>query len=474
VATPNRAVPVKKTPPPQPASQGVDSTLALLAAIKENRAGLLRSEVTAKAAPQPEAPVPAPEPPAKVQQSKLPEPTPAPTRGPASSVAPAPLSISERIERHPAIPTSRNAIAAGAPLRGENVSRAAPPSSPVAAIDKIPGGRVTLLIVGAVIAVGGVATGLILRSHRTPAAPRVAGASTAPATPPAAANNFPLQLQVEPQGKQTNVRWNPQSTLIAQSREGRLVITENNQKPRTIPLALDQLKFGHLAYTPLTDRVEFRLEVVDSSGSVAEESVLSLATPPPVAQANAPAGAPATAQAAPAPAPKNGAPPVPNAAEAAKTNRPAARPFTPPAVNRALGPDGIVDAPPEVSATVTAPEAISSAQVPRAAAPPPPAPAASPRPLSVESNLQAAKLVKKVTPVYPPLARSARVQGTVHFKATIGKDGSVQNLEMVDGPSILRQPAIDAVKQWRYQPTVLNGQPMEVVTSIDVTFTLGQ
>jgi protein TonB len=444
----------------------------LLAAIKENRAGILRSDVAPKAPPHPETQVPAQEPPAKVQQSKLPEPMPAPARVPASSVAPAPLSISERIDRHPAIPTSRNAIAASAPLRGENQSRLAPSSSPAAAIDKIPGGRFTLLIVGAVIAVGGIATGLILRSHRTET-PRAVAASAVPATPPAPVNNFPLQLQVEPQGKQTNVRWNPQSTLISQSREGRLVITENNQKPRTIPLGLDQLKFGHLTYQPQTDRVEFRLEVVDATGSVAEESVLSLANPPApaAAQATTAVAASGTPQ-APVGVPKSEAPPAPSAAQAPAANRPAARAFNPPAVNRSPAPGGIVDAPPEVSANVAAPEALPSAQVPRAAAPPPPT--SSPRPLLVESNLQAAKLIAKVTPVYPALARSARVQGTVHFKATIGKDGSVQNLEMVGGPSILRQPAIDAVKKWKYQPTVLNGQPMEVVTSIDVTFTLGQ
>ena len=88
--------------------------------------------------------------------------------------------------------------------------------------------------------------------------------------------------------------------------------------------------------------------------------------------------------------------------------------------------------------------------------------------------MQAAKLIARVTPVYPTLAKSARVQGVVHFKATIGKNGVVQNLETSGGPALLRQAALDAVKQWKYQPTLLNGQPVEVITTIDVTFSLGQ
>jgi TonB family protein len=374
------------------------------------------------------------------------------------------------------MPSSRNASApASASLPGSFLS-AAPAASPLAAaIDKVPGGRLTLLIAGALIAVGGISTGLILRSHKTAPAPRVVAAA---APPPAAApaTNFPLLLQLEPQDKgQINVRWNPQSTLIAQSREGRLVITENNQKPRTIPLALDQLKFGHLTYQPQTDRVEFRLEVVDPSGSVAEESVLSLANPPaPGGSARNPQATPPAANATlTTGAQKIGAPPAP--AAAANGNRPAARTFTPPSLNRTPEQGSIVDAPPVLTTNTAAPAPLVNLQVPRAVAPPPlVANAPAPRQLQVESSLQAAKLIKKITPAYPPLAKSARVQGTIHFKATIGKDGTVQNLETVGGPALLRQSAIDAVKQWKYQPTVLNGQPVEVVTSIDVLFTLGQ
>jgi len=76
--------------------------------------------------------------------------------------------------------------------------------------------------------------------------------------------------------------------------------------------------------------------------------------------------------------------------------------------------------------------------------------------------------------VYPPLAKAARVQGTVKFEAVIGKDGSIQNLHMISGPPLLVQAAMQAVQQWKYRPTLLNGEPVEVITTIDVNFTLSQ
>jgi periplasmic protein TonB len=86
--------------------------------------------------------------------------------------------------------------------------------------------------------------------------------------------------------------------------------------------------------------------------------------------------------------------------------------------------------------------------------------------------LQTAKLIKKPAPKYPPAAREAYIQGIVKFRAVIGKDGTIQNLTPVSGHPLLVQAALDAVKQWLYQPTLLNGEPVEVLTEIDVNFTL--
>jgi periplasmic protein TonB len=106
------------------------------------------------------------------------------------------------------------------------------------------------------------------------------------------------------------------------------------------------------------------------------------------------------------------------------------------------------------------------------AAPPPPK--VTLKRITVGGNVQAAHLVNRVQPIYPPLARQTRISGTVKLHAIIGKNGAVEQLQVVSGHPLLVQSALDAVKQWRYQPTLLNGDPVEVDTEIDVIFSLAQ
>jgi protein TonB len=117
--------------------------------------------------------------------------------------------------------------------------------------------------------------------------------------------------------------------------------------------------------------------------------------------------------------------------------------------------------------------------VPSAAPPPPPVKKEEPKPatpqrIKVGGNVQQARLVRQPRPVYPPLAKQARIQGVVKLSAIISKDGTVQHLEVISGHPLLVPSALEAVKQWVYQPTLLNGEPVEVVTQIDVNFTLSQ
>jgi TonB family protein len=90
----------------------------------------------------------------------------------------------------------------------------------------------------------------------------------------------------------------------------------------------------------------------------------------------------------------------------------------------------------------------------------------------ISSSEAAGSLSKKVNPVYPPLARQARIQGTVILKVVISKAGDVQSLQLSSGHPILAPAAIEAVKQWKYQPFVVNGEPVEVETTVQVNFTL--
>jgi periplasmic protein TonB len=103
-------------------------------------------------------------------------------------------------------------------------------------------------------------------------------------------------------------------------------------------------------------------------------------------------------------------------------------------------------------------------------APPPPKPTQTR--IKQGGAVTAASLINRVQPVYPPLARQTRVSGTVRLHAIISKDGSVQQLEVLQGHPLLVQAALDAVRQWRYRPTLLNGEPVEVDTTIDVIFSL--
>ena len=102
----------------------------------------------------------------------------------------------------------------------------------------------------------------------------------------------------------------------------------------------------------------------------------------------------------------------------------------------------------------------------------PPPPKETPKRIRVGGQVQTAKLINKVQPVYPPLAKQARIQGTVRLQAIIAKNGAVVELQVLSGHPLLQQAALDAVRQWRYQPTLLNQEPVEVVTTIDVIFTL--
>jgi protein TonB len=102
--------------------------------------------------------------------------------------------------------------------------------------------------------------------------------------------------------------------------------------------------------------------------------------------------------------------------------------------------------------------------------PPPPRPKA---PLRIGGNVMQASLVHQVTPVYPQIAKTAHISGTVILHAIIGTDGTVQDLQYISGPPLLMRSAMDAVHQWRYKPTMLNGEPVQVDTTISVVFTLG-
>lgn len=185
------------------------------------------------------------------------------------------------------------------------------------------------------------------------------------------------------------------------------------------------------------------------------------------------------------------APPVPptehkTVKSAAHATRPSVfrTPFRLPTTIPALTPvtesaAAYVDAPTpgiEASFRTDAPLPLPQARVLPQPTPPPTAPApkppTKPTQLPVGGDVQAAKIVTRVIPAYPIQARQARIAGTVKLIGVIAKDGTVQKLQVVSGHPYLVRAALDAVRQWVYRPTLLNGEPVEVIAPIDVIFTL--
>jgi len=106
---------------------------------------------------------------------------------------------------------------------------------------------------------------------------------------------------------------------------------------------------------------------------------------------------------------------------------------------------------------------IGSTQMPKIAAP---------QRVRVSQGVTEGLLTRKVQPAYPPLAKTARIQGDVVLNALISKNGNIENLRVMSGHPMLVTSALDAVKQWKYKPYILNGEPVEVETTITVKFTL--
>ncbi len=110
----------------------------------------------------------------------------------------------------------------------------------------------------------------------------------------------------------------------------------------------------------------------------------------------------------------------------------------------------------------------------------PPIPKAQPQirkpagPIALGGNVASANLIHRVEPSYPPLAKAARIRGEVVFNAVIGIDGQIRNLQLQEGHPLLVAAARTAILQWRYRPTLLNGKPVEVVTTITVYFEISQ
>jgi len=93
-------------------------------------------------------------------------------------------------------------------------------------------------------------------------------------------------------------------------------------------------------------------------------------------------------------------------------------------------------------------------------------------PVRISGMVVEGLLLHKTMPIYPPIAVASRTQGTVILQATISRNGSIENLHVAGGPAMLQQAVMDAVRSWRYRPYLLNGEPVEVETTVNLVFKL--
>ena len=106
------------------------------------------------------------------------------------------------------------------------------------------------------------------------------------------------------------------------------------------------------------------------------------------------------------------------------------------------------------------------------AMPPPPPPPKKKDPIRVGGNVQSSKLLHRVEPKYPELAKRARIQGIVLLQVTVGETGDVVDIKIIRGHPLLNDAAVSAVQQWKYSPTLLNGEPVPVIATVTVNFIL--
>jgi protein TonB len=105
--------------------------------------------------------------------------------------------------------------------------------------------------------------------------------------------------------------------------------------------------------------------------------------------------------------------------------------------------------------------------------PPPPPPKPKKREaVRVGGNVQESKLIKKILPEYPKMAKLAKIHGDVILSVDVDEEGNISDCKYVSGPPMLKDAAINAVKQWKYSPTLLNGEPVPVIATVTVSFKL--
>jgi protein TonB len=311
-------------------------------------------------------------------------------------------------------------------------------------------------------------------------------------------DSSPLALRVEPSGGELMLTWNRDSSAIKNATRAVLSISDGAQH-ENVDMDLALLRSGSIEYSPSTSDVVFRMEVTGADQTkTASESVRILRTrpspmPEPGQPAQASKGAPEPSAAKPtstssdAGAPESAPVEEPAAQAEARPSPAPAKPFNTESLSQRLRPVRSTDLPdaPDMGLghggdAVSAPIPVGVNTMPSPMLPSAP-PAAVPQNTPAQAanaartgvnggRVQPAQLITRKDPEYPAIAKQSGAQGEVVLSATIGVDGKVKDVKVLEGHPLLRNAAITAVKQWVYKPTLLNGVPVEAETRISLNF----
>ena len=303
---------------------------------------------------------------------------------------------------------------------------------------------------------------------------------------------IPLTLRVEHSAGDLLLTWNRESDAVRNARNAVLTISDGDRNENH-PMDRNELQTGSIVYSPLTADVSFHLEVTGPDNSkTAAESVRVLRTRPspmppenakPVQTGKTGAGAANSSQASD---PTSDATPaadgnVASEPEPAPTKlATASRPFNAAPLAQRLRPalpSDMPDAPGlNSSPGQTAAASINlGAIIPSQTAIPAPAPRETRAPAPAPtSQLRPAELISRKAPEYPAIAVQTHASGEVKVHAVIGADGRIKSVQAVSGPAVLQRAATDAVRQWVYKPTMLNGVAVESETEVVLTFNPGR
>ena len=430
----------------------------------------------------PPAPPPAPEP--AVQPAPVVEPpAPAAVQPPPPPAAPKPpIEAAVRAPEKPAEkPAERTAEKPAERLAARRAEPAVPKS--LTPVEEAPaeakGGSklVWVMVVLALLAMAGGGYFFYPGFHK--AAP----------PPSTSADNLQLGLSVEHSGPDLLLTWNRDSYGAKNGKVGKLLVSDGDSR-QNYDIDRAQLISGlGVVYSPLTQDVSFEMEVTNDKGAIVGKGAARVLHPRP-----SPLGEPkdsAASKQSTTPTPKTDTPAEPAAAAnpAPAADAAAEKPATPaPVTRKAFNPDSLAGnrlrqaSPTDLSNAMPDAPSVGAGAAPQAGslpganlggiAPPPPRTNAPPPPSNKASasQISQAVLVYKRDPEYPKIAQQMGQRGVVELVATIGIDGRVKGVKVLKGPPMLQKPAQEAVMQWIYKPTVLNGTPVENETHISINF----